>query len=96
MKKELKMRNEEELRGTYKQIFARPSRSEKKMQNQRRNGEEQSRFKSKEVSTGEKKGKCWKKKSNQTEEKYRRMKKEEKLSLNEKDGRQMEEKGNNR
>jgi hypothetical protein len=89
MKKELKMRNEEELRGTYKQIFARPSRSEKKMQNQRRNGEEQSRFKSKEVSTGEKKGKCWKKKSNQ-------MKKEEKLSLNEKDGRQMEEKGNNR
>jgi hypothetical protein len=48
MKKELKKWNEEVLKGMYKQTFARPSRSEKKMQNQRTNGEEQSRFKNKE------------------------------------------------
>jgi hypothetical protein len=82
MKKELKKWNEEVLKGMYKQTFARPSRSEKKMQNQRTNGEEQSRFKNKEASTGEKKGKGWKKTSNRTEEECRRMKKEEKLSLN--------------
>jgi hypothetical protein len=49
------------------------------MKNQRRNGEEKSRFKSKEASTREKKGKGWKK--NQIEQRKHIVERRKKMNF---------------